>query len=44
MEEVKKIMLEPISEDMTDREPYGGYLVYQGGVPEVDDFIRNVRK
>jgi glutamyl-tRNA(Gln) amidotransferase subunit D len=44
VEEVKKIMLEPISEDMTDREPYGGYLVYQGGVPEVDDFIRNVRK
>lgn len=43
-EEVKKIMLTPINDEITDREPYNGYLVYQGGVPEVEEFIRNVHK
>ncbi|NOZ46957.1 MAG: Glu-tRNA(Gln) amidotransferase subunit GatD [Chlorobi bacterium] len=43
-EEVKKIMLTPINDEITKREPYNGYLVYQGGVPEVEDFIRKVRK
>ncbi len=43
-EEVKKIMLTPINDEITEREPYNGYLVYQGGVPEVEEFIRNVRK
>ena len=42
--EVKKIMLKPINDEITSREPYNGYLVYQGGVPEVEDFIRNHRK
>jgi glutamyl-tRNA(Gln) amidotransferase subunit D len=43
-EEVKKIMLTPIKDDITTREPYNGYLVYQGGIPEVDDFVRKFRK
>jgi len=43
-EEVKKIMLTPINDEITEREPYNGYLVYQGGVPEVEEFIRNVHK
>lgn len=43
-EEVKKIMLTPINDEITEREPYNGYLVYQGGVPEVEEFIRNVYK
>jgi len=43
-EEVKKIMLTPICSDITPREPYNGYLVYQGGVPEVEEFIRRFRK
>lgn len=43
-DEVKKLMLTPINEEITKREPYNGYLVYQGGVPEVEDFIRNVHK
>jgi len=43
-EEVKKIMLTPINDEITEREPYNGYLVYQGGVPEVEDFIKNVHK
>ncbi|HXK82663.1 MAG TPA: Glu-tRNA(Gln) amidotransferase subunit GatD [Bacteroidales bacterium] len=43
-EEVKRIMLTPINDEITEREPYNGYLVYQGGVPEVEDFIRRVHK
>ena len=43
-EEVKKIMLTPINDEITPREPYNGYLVYQGGVPAVDEFVKNVHK
>lgn len=43
-EEVKKLMLTPINDEITKREPYNGYLVYQGGVPEVEDFVKRVRK
>lgn len=43
-EEVKHLMLTPINDEITEREPYNGYLVYQGGVPEVEDFIKKVRK
>ena len=43
-EEVKRIMLTPINDEITKREPYNGYLIYQGGVPEVEDFIKNVHK
>jgi glutamyl-tRNA(Gln) amidotransferase subunit D len=43
-EEVKRIMLTPINDEITDREPYNGYLVYQGGVPEVEEFVRRVHK
>jgi glutamyl-tRNA(Gln) amidotransferase subunit D len=38
------MMLTPINYEITEREPYNGYLVYQGGVPEVEEFIRNVHK
>jgi glutamyl-tRNA(Gln) amidotransferase subunit D len=44
LEEVKRIMLTPINDDITSREPYNGYLIYQGGVPEVEAFIRKFRK
>lgn len=43
-EEVKRIMLTPINDEITVREPYNGYLVYQGGVKEVDEFVRKFRK
>ena len=43
-EEVKKLMLTPVNDEITQREPYNGYLVYQGGVPEVEAFVRNVHK
>lgn len=43
-EEVKNMMLTPINDEITPREPYNGYLVFQGGIPEVDDFVKKVRK
>jgi len=43
-EEVKRLMLTPVNDEITHREPYNGYLIYQGGVPEVEEFIRKVRK
>ncbi len=39
VEEVKRIMLTPIAGEITPREPHNGYLVLQGGIPEVDDFV-----
>ena len=42
--EVRRLMLTPINDEITEREPYNGYLVYQGGVPEVEEFIRKVHK
>jgi glutamyl-tRNA(Gln) amidotransferase subunit D len=44
LEEVKRIMLTPVNDETTEREPYNGYLVYQGGVAEIGDFIRKVHK
>jgi glutamyl-tRNA(Gln) amidotransferase subunit D len=43
-EQVKKLMLKPICGDITEREPYNGYLIYQGGIPEVEEFIRKFHK
>jgi len=43
-EEVKEMMLTPINDEITAREPYNGYLVYQGGVPETEEFIKKVHK
>jgi glutamyl-tRNA(Gln) amidotransferase subunit D len=43
-EEVKRMMLDPINDEITRREPYNGYLVYQGGVPDVEEFIKKVHK
>lgn len=44
LNKVKELMLTPINSDITEREPYNGYLIYQGGVPEVEEFIRKVHK
>ena len=38
-DEVKRIMLDPVCGETTEREPHNGYLLFQGGIPEVDDFI-----
>lgn len=39
LEKVKEIMLTPIAGEITEREPSNGYLIYQGGLPEVEEFI-----
>jgi len=38
------MMLEPIAHETTEREPHNGYLIYQGGIPEVEQFISTVKK
>jgi glutamyl-tRNA(Gln) amidotransferase subunit D len=43
-DEVKKLMLTPINDEITEREPYNGYLIYQGGVAEVEEFVKKFRK
>jgi glutamyl-tRNA(Gln) amidotransferase subunit D len=43
-EEVKKIMLTPVAGEITEREPHNGYLIYQGGIPEVEEFISRHKK
>jgi len=42
-EKVKELMLTPIAGEITEREPFDGYLVLQGGVPEVDEFVGKLR-
>ncbi|MCK5148707.1 Glu-tRNA(Gln) amidotransferase subunit GatD [bacterium] len=44
LDEVKRLMLTPISTEITEREPYNGYLVYQGGIPEIEDFLKRVHR
>jgi glutamyl-tRNA(Gln) amidotransferase subunit D len=39
LDKVKEIMLTPIAGEITEREPHNGYLIYQGGIPEVEEFI-----
>ena len=37
--EVERLMLTTVCGEITEREPHNGYLVMQGGIPEVDAFI-----
>jgi glutamyl-tRNA(Gln) amidotransferase subunit D len=39
LEEVRDIMLTPINNEITEREPYNGYIILQGGIPEIDEFL-----
>ncbi len=43
-EAAKALMQTPIAHDMTPREPHDGYLVFQGGVPEIQEFLAKVWK
>ncbi len=43
-DEVRRIMLTPICGEITEREPYNGYLVFQGGVPEMEEFLHDIHK
>jgi len=44
LEKVRDIMLKPINGEITDREPFNGYLIFQGGIPEVEEFIKRYHK
>jgi glutamyl-tRNA(Gln) amidotransferase subunit D len=44
LERVKEIMLRPICGEITDREPHDGYLIFQGGMPEIEAFLKKVHK
>jgi glutamyl-tRNA(Gln) amidotransferase subunit D len=44
LEKVKQIMLTPIGRELTEREPYNGYLVFQGGIPEVESFLKTIMR
>ncbi len=41
---VREIMETPIAGEITEREPSNGYLIFQGGIPEVEQFISRYRK
>ncbi|HPM41448.1 MAG TPA: Glu-tRNA(Gln) amidotransferase GatDE subunit D, partial [bacterium] len=41
---VKEMMLTPVAHEITEREPHNGYLVYQGGIPEVERFLSTYKK
>jgi glutamyl-tRNA(Gln) amidotransferase subunit D len=43
-EAVKALMTTPIAGEITEREPQDGYLVFQGGVPEIQEFLCRVWK
>jgi glutamyl-tRNA(Gln) amidotransferase subunit D len=44
LEEVERMMLTPVNGEITEREPHNGYLIFQGGIPEVEEFIRTYRR
>ena len=41
-EEVRRMMLSPVNGETTEGEPYNGYLVFQGGTPEIEKFLRTI--
>ncbi|MCK4302325.1 MAG: Glu-tRNA(Gln) amidotransferase subunit GatD [candidate division Zixibacteria bacterium] len=43
-DEIRRIMLTPVCGETTEREPCNGYLIFQGGVPEVEEFLHNIHK
>ncbi len=43
-DEVQKRMLTPVCRDITEREPYNGYLIFQGGLEEVEEFLHTVKR
>jgi glutamyl-tRNA(Gln) amidotransferase subunit D len=41
---VERLMTTTLAGEMTEREPHDGYLILQGGVPEVEGFLQRVWK
>jgi glutamyl-tRNA(Gln) amidotransferase subunit D len=44
VEGVRRIMLTPIAGEITERELENGYLIFQGGIPEVEEFITSIKR
>jgi glutamyl-tRNA(Gln) amidotransferase subunit D len=44
VEKVREIMMTPVAGEITEREPSNGYLIFQGGIPEVEEFISRYRR
>jgi glutamyl-tRNA(Gln) amidotransferase subunit D len=44
LQKVREIMMTPIAGEITEREPSNGYLILQGGIPEVEEFISRYRR
>jgi glutamyl-tRNA(Gln) amidotransferase subunit D len=40
----RELMLKPVNHEITAREPHNGYLILQGGLPEVEEFICRIWK
>ena len=38
----KALMTTSIAGEMTEREPHDGYLIFQGGIPEIQEFLGKV--
>ncbi|MFH1417039.1 MAG: Glu-tRNA(Gln) amidotransferase subunit GatD, partial [Planctomycetota bacterium] len=43
-DELRRIMLTPVVDETTKREPYNGYLIFQGEIPEVQEFLRTIKR
>ncbi len=43
-EEARRMMLEPVNHEITEREPIDGYLIYQGGLPEIEQFMKRYQR
>jgi glutamyl-tRNA(Gln) amidotransferase subunit D len=43
-EKVKDLMLTPVVDETTEREPYNGYLIFQGAIPEVQAYLRAIKR
>jgi glutamyl-tRNA(Gln) amidotransferase subunit D len=37
---IREMLMAPINHEITPREPHNGYLILQGGLPEVDEFVQ----
>ena len=37
---IRELLLTPVNHEITPREPHNGYLIMQGGLPEVENFTR----
>jgi len=37
---IREMLMTPINHEITPREPHNGYLILQGGLPEVDEFVQ----